>query len=138
MKAIEAIMAGDLDLNSTTLVVTLTSAGAYTPNAKSDSAYSTNVEPHISTASGFAERVITSSSVFIASGSYVTWDMEDATISATATIKSKYAVIYQQTAPQYVVAYFDTESTQTTGVEVTQLVVQWNALGVAQINNPSA
>jgi len=138
MSAIERIFAQNLDLRSKTLMVTLTSAGAYTPNAKSHSAYSTNVEPHISTAASFAPKKITSSSVFIASGSYVTWDMEDATISAGATIKSKYAVVYCEADPQWLVGYFDTETTQTTGVEVTQLVVQWNTLGVAQINNPAA
>jgi hypothetical protein len=53
-------------------------------------------------------------------------------------MKAKWLVVYRQTGGQRLVCYFDTETTQTTGVEVTQLVVQWNALGLAQINNPSA
>ncbi len=134
-------MKGSLDLASMTLVVSLVSHG-YTPNAKSHSVYSADASTYVVTSSGYADRTLASSTVAKTSGSYVTWDAADITLSATATIKAKWAVVYRQSnagsTNQRLVAYFDTETTQTTGVEVTQLVIQWNALGIAQINNPSA
>ena len=134
-------MKGNLDLASVTLVVSLVSHG-YTPNAKSHSVYSADASTYVVTSSGYADRTLASSTVAKTSGSYVTWDAADITLSGTATIKAKWAVVYRQSnagsTNQRLVAYFDTETTQTTGVEVTQLVVQWNALGIAQINNPSA
>jgi hypothetical protein len=135
--AIEDMMNGALDLTSMTLVVSLISQG-YTPNAKSHSVYSADVSANVVTSSGYADRTLASKTVAKTSGSYVTWDAADITLSATATIKAKWAVIYKGTGNQRLVAYFDTETTQTTGVEVTQLVINWNALGIAQINNPSA
>lgn len=139
--AIEDMMRGLLDLQSMTFVVSLVSHG-YTPNAKSHSVYSADALPQVVTASGYADRTLASTTVAKTSGSYVTWDAADITLSATATIKAKWAVIYRQSnagsTNQRLVAYFDTETTQTTGVEVTQLVIQWNALGIGQINNPSA
>ena len=130
-------MKGNLDLASMTLVVSLVSHG-YTPNAKSHSVYSADASTYVVTASGYADRTLASSTVAKTSGSYVTWDAADITLSATATIKAKWAVVYVMADPERLVAYFDTETTQTTGVEVTQLVIQWNALGIAQVNNPSA
>jgi hypothetical protein len=135
--AIEDMMNGNLDLASMTLVCSLISQG-YTPNAKSHSVYSADVSANVITSSGYADRTLASKTVAKTSGSYVTWDAADITLSAAATMKAKYLVVYRQTGGQRLVCYFDTETTQTTGVEVTQLVVQWNALGIAQVNNPSA
>lgn len=135
--AIEDMMTGKLDLASMTLVVSTLSYG-YTPNAKSHSVFSADASVYMCTASGYLDRTLASSTVAKTSGSYVTWDAADITVSATATIKSKYTIIYRGAGSQRLVAYFDNEATQTTGVEVTQLVIQWNALGIAQINNPSA
>lgn len=135
--AIHDMMRGLLDLQSMTLVVSLISQG-YTPNAKSHSVYSADASANVITSSGYADRTLASTTVAMTSGSYVTWDAADITLSAAATMKAKYAVIYRQTGGQRLVAYMDLETTQTTGVEVTQLVLQWNALGIAQVNNPSA
>ena len=135
--AIEDMMKGQLDLASMTLVVALISQG-YTPNVKSHSVFSADVSPNLITSSGYANRTLASSTVARTSGSYVTWDAADITLSAAATMKAKYAVIYKGSGNQRLVAYFDTETGNTTGVEVTQLVIQWNALGITQINNPGA
>lgn len=140
--ALEDAWKGLLDLASMTLNVTLVSHG-YTPNFKSHSVWTAGAdaampETYVVTAAGFAERTLVSSTVARTSGSYVTWDANDITLSATATIKAKWAIIYKGSGNKRLIACFDTETTQTTGVEVTQLVVQWNALGVAQLNNPSA
>jgi len=135
--ALEDMARGLLDLQSMTLVVSLVSQG-YTPNAKSHSVYSADVSAHVITSSGYADRTLAGTTVAMTSGSYVTWDANDITLSAAATMKAKYAVVYRASGNQRLVGYFDTETTQTTGVEVTQLVTQWNALGIAQVNNPSA
>jgi len=135
--AIEDLMKRQLDLASMTLVLSLISQG-YTPNAKSHSVYSADVSANVITSSGYTDRTLAGQTVAKTSGSYVTWDANDITLSAAATMKAKWLVCYTQAAPQRLVFYFDTETTQTTGVEVTQLVVQWNALGLMQINNPSA
>lgn len=135
--AIEDLMKRSLDLASMTLVISLLSEG-YTPNAKSHSVYSADASTKVVTAAGYADRTLAGQTVAKTSGSYVTWDGNDITLSATGTIKAKWAVCFTQAAPQRLVFYFDTETTQTTGVEVTQLVIQWNALGIMQINNPSA
>lgn len=127
---------GALDLQSQTLVVALLSQG-YVPNAKSHSLYSADASANVVVASGYADRTLAGTTVAMTSGSYVTWDANDITLSAAATIRAKWAVVYKQ-SNQRLVGYFDLETTQTTGVEVTQLVVQWNALGIAQINNPAA
>src|ERR1043165_9746621 len=134
--AIEDMMKGQLDLSSATIVLSLISQG-YTPSAKSHSVYSADVSANVITSSGYADRTLASQTVVKTSGSYVTWDAADITLSAAATMKAKWLVGFTRAAPQRLVFYFDTETTQTTGVEVTQLVVQWNALGIAQINNPS-
>lgn len=128
---------GALDLASATLVLSLISQG-YTPSAKSHSVYSADVSANVITSSGYADRTLGSQTVAQTSGSYVTFDAADITLSAAATMRAKYCVAYTRAAPQRLVFYFDTETTQTTGVEVTQLVVQWNSLGIMQINNPSA
>ncbi len=135
--AIEDLLNGRLDLASMTLVVSLVSQG-YTPNAKSHSVYSADVSANVITSSGYADRTLASKTVALTSGSYATWDAADITLSAAATMKAKYAVIYRGAGNQRLVCYFDTETTQTTGVEVTQLVIQWNALGLQQFNNPNA
>lgn len=135
--ALEDMMRGRLDLGSMTLVWSLISQG-YTPNAKSHSVYSADVSANVITSSGYADRTLVTSTVAKTSGSYVTWDADDLTLSAAATMKAKWAVCRCQANGQRLVAYFDTETTQTTGVEVTQLVIQWNALGIGQFNNPSA
>lgn len=135
--AVHDMMRGLLDLQSMTLVVSLISQG-YTPNAKSHSVYSADVSANVITSSGYADRTLASTTVALTSGSYVTWDAADITLSAAATMKAKYAVIYKGSGDKRLVAYMDLETTQTTGVEVTQLVLQWNALGITQVNNPSA
>lgn len=135
--AVHDMMRGLLDLQSMTLAISLVSQG-YTPNAKSHSVYSADVSANVITSSGYADRTLASTTVAMTSGSYVTWDAADITLSAAATMKAKYAVVYRVSGGQRLVGYFDTETTQTTGVEVTQLVTQWNALGIAQVNNPSA
>ena len=135
--AIEDLMNGDLDLASMTLVVSLVSQG-YTPNAKSHSVYSADVSANVITSSGYADRTLAGQTVARTSGSYTTWDGDDLTLSAAETMRAKYAVVRRQTGGQRLVCYFDLETTQTTGVEVTQLVIQWNALGIVQINNPGA
>lgn len=135
--AVHDMMRGLLDLQSMTLAISLVSQG-YTPNAKSHSVYSADVSAHVITSSGYADRTLAGTTVAMTSGSYVTWDASDITLSAAATMKAKYAVVYRTSGNQRLVGYFDTETTQVTGVEVTQLVTQWNALGIAQVNNPSA
>ncbi len=135
--AIEDLMKGSLDLASMTLVCSLLSQG-YTPNAKSHSVYSADASANVITSSGYADRTLANKTVAKTSGSYVTWDADDITLSAAATMKAKWLVVYRGAGSQRLVCYMDTETTQTTGVEVTQLVVQWNALGIMQINNPSA
>ena len=135
--AIHDMMRGLLDLQSMTLACSLISQG-YTPNAKSHSVYSADVSANVITSSGYADRTLASTTVAMTSGSYVTWDAADITLSAAATMRAKYLVVYRVTGGQRLVGYFDLETTQTTGVEVTQLVTQWNALGIAQVNNPSA
>lgn len=140
--AIEDMMKGGLDLASMTLVLALVSQG-YTPSAKSHSVWSAGADAampqtYVITPSGYADRTLGGQTVARTSGSYITFDANDITLSAAATMRAKWLVCYRQSGSQRLVFYFDTETTQTTGVEVTQLVIQWNALGIAQINNPSA
>lgn len=135
--AVVDMMRGNLDLQSMTIAVSLISQG-YTPNVKSHSVYSADVSANVITSSGYADRTLASTTVAQTSGSYVTWDAADITLSAAATMKAKYLVAYRVTGGQRLIGYCDLETTQTTGVEVTQLVMQWNALGIGQINNASA
>lgn len=135
--AVHDMMRGLLDLQSQTFVVDLVSQ-AYTPNAKSHSVFSADVSAHLVTSSGYAGRTLGNTTVAITSGSYVTWDADDLTISAAATMKAKYAIVSRAGGDRRLVGYFDLETTQVTGVEVTQLVTQWNAVGITQVNNPSA
>lgn len=137
--AIEDMMRGRLDLASMTLIVSLVSHG-YTPNAKSHSVFSADVSTNLITTAGYADKTLANATVARTSGSYVTWDADDTTLAASGTMKAKWAVVTARrgTANERLVAYFDTETTQTTGVEVTQLVIQWNALGIGQINNSNA
>lgn len=130
--ALEDLMRGALNLASATLMVSAVSQG-YTPSAKSHSSWTADVSSFVVTAAGYQDRLLAGQTVQRTSGSFVTWDASDLTLSAAATIKAKYIVVRTQAGRP--VCYFDTETENPTGVEVTQLVIQWNALGIGQLNS---
>lgn len=131
--ALEDLAKRLLDLASNTFVVALVSHG-YTPSAKSHSNWTADVMTHIVTAAGYAEVTLASLAVTRQDDSYVAQDAADITLSASVTMKAKYAVIRVGTRPVY---YCDLESGNTTGVEATQIVLQFNALGIGRIRNPN-
>lgn len=131
--ALEDLAKRLLDLASNTFVVTLVSHG-YTPNAKSHSNWTADIAPFIVTTSGYADRTLASLTVARQDDSYVAQDAADCTLSATVTMKAKYAVISVASRPVY---YCDLETGNTTGVEATQIILQFNALGIGRIRNPN-
>lgn len=131
--ALEDLAKRLLDLASATFAVSLVSH-AYTPSAKSHSDYSVEISANVVTTSGYAERTLTGLTVTRSTDSHVAQDAADITLSATTTMKAKWAIIRVGNRPVY---YCDLETGTTTGVEVTQLIIQFNALGIGRISNPN-
>ena len=118
---------------SNTFVVALVSHG-YTPNYSSHSDWTTDVSAYELTTSGYGSRVLQSQAVTQPSNSHIRCDAADITFSASATMTAKYAVVRDQTTAQ-LLCYVDLETGTTSGVDATQIVVQWNASGLYQINH---
>jgi hypothetical protein len=133
--ALEDINQGLIDWDSATILVALVSHG-YTPAPNSHSSFSVEIASYVSTASGYAAGTLAGASVARTDDSYVALDADDLTISATEVMKVKYAIAYLD-ATSRPVFYFDLESTSTTGVEATQVVLQWNANGIIRYSNPN-
>lgn len=133
--ALEDIQNGLVDWDSATVLVALVSHG-YTPSAASHSSWTTNIATYVTTASGYAAGTLAGKAISRSSNSHVSLDANDLTLSATEVMKVKYAVGYLQTTSRPVF-YFDLESTSTTGVEATQVVLQWNANGIIRYSNPN-
>lgn len=66
----------------------------------------------------------------------LTLDANDFDVSTTAAMQVKYIAIYDSSATvggsEVVLCFCDTETTSTTGVESTQITVQFNANGIFQ------
>lgn len=133
--ALEDINQGLVDWDSATILVALVSHG-YTPAPESHSSFDTEISAYISTASGYAAGTLANASLSRSSNSHLSLDADDLTLSATEVMKVKYAVAYLQ-ATSRPVFYFDLETTSTTGVEATQVVLQWNANGIIRYSNPN-
>lgn len=127
---IEHLARGDLDLASVTVVCAFVSAG-YTPSRESHSVW-TDLSTYECAQSGYAAEALTSVEISRIGSNAVRWDAADVVISASATMDIKYVVLYEQTNG-YLIGYFDTNSGTTAGVDATQLTVQWNANGIAQL-----
>jgi len=132
---LEDIQQGLVDWDSVTIVIALVSHG-YTPAPNSHSDWDTEISAYITTAAGYAAKNLANASVSRSSDSHVSLDADDTTLSATEVMKVKYAVGYLQTTNRPVF-YFDLETTSTTGVEATQVVLQWNANGIIRYSNPN-
>lgn len=122
-----------LDLKSMTFCVSLVSH-AYVPSAKSHSDYPSQVSANVVTTAGYAEKTLASVTFIRDDDSHVAQDAADITFSASTVMKAKWAIVRVGTRPVY---YCDLETTTTTGVEVTQLIIQFNALGIGRISNPN-
>lgn len=131
--ALEDLAKRLLDLASNTFVVSLVSH-AYTPSAASHSAYDADIVAHVVTTPGYADKTLAGLTVTRSTNSHVAQDANDITLSAADTMKAKYAIIRVGNRPVY---YCDLETGNATGVEVTQLVIQFNALGIGRFSNPN-
>lgn len=118
---------------SNTFVCHLVSHG-YTPNFSSHSDWTTDVSAYELTTSGYTSRILQSQAVSQPSDSHIRFDAADITFSASSTMTAKYCVLEDQNTNQ-LLAYVDLETGTTSGVDATQIVVQWNASGLFQINH---
>lgn len=134
MEALKATALQSINWASNTFIAHLVSHG-YAPNYSSDSDWATDVSAYELTTSGYTQRTIVSNGISQPSNSHVRFDAADITFSASSTMTAKYCVLEHQTTGR-VVNYVDLESATTSGVDATQIVVQWNASGIYQFNNP--
>lgn len=128
---IENLGRANLDLASATVMCAFVSAG-YTPSRASHSAWTADVSTYECTQSGYAAEALASVEFSRIGSNALRWDAADVVISASATMDIKYVVLYAQTSGA-LIGYFDTNSGTTAGVDATQLTVQWNANGIAQL-----
>lgn len=120
--------AGTFDLTSATLNCAFLSAG-YTP-AASHSDYATQADTfEISGISGYAAATLATVEWSDIGSNTIRFDAADFTITASATMKVKYLVIYKQ-SDNKLIAYCDAETGTTTGVEATQITVNINTSGI--------
>jgi hypothetical protein len=68
------------------------------------------------------------------SHSQARFDANDTTFSASSTMTAKYAVLRHQTTGRPV-CYVDLETTASTGIDATQIIVQWNAAGIYNVRH---
>ena len=118
---------------SNTFVASLVSAG-YTPNYSSHSLYSSDVVAYILTTSGYAEKTLTGVLLNRYSASQARFDADDTTFSASSTMTAKYAVVRHATTGRPV-CYLDLETSASTGIDATQIIVQWNATGIYNVKH---
>lgn len=133
MEAVEATWLQSINWASNTFIAHLVSHG-YTPNYSSHSLWATDVSAYELTTSGYTQRVLQSNGVTQPSDSHIRFDADDITFSANATMTAKYCVLEHE-ATGRVVSYVDLETGTTSGVDATQIVVQFNASGLYQINH---
>lgn len=133
MSALDATAKQSINWASNTFIAHLVSHG-YTPNYPSHSSWATDVSAHELTTSGYAERKLQSSGVTQTSDSLIRFDADDITFSATATMTAKYMVMEHE-ATGRVVSYVDLETGATSGVDATQIIVQFAATGIYNIKH---
>jgi len=133
LTGIDATLRQSHNWASNTFICHLVSHG-YTPNFSSHSDWTTDVSAYELTTSGYTSRTLASQTVTQPSDSHIRFDAADITFSASSTMTAKYCVIEDQTTRQ-LLCYVDLESGTTSGVDATQIVVQWNASGLYQINH---
>lgn len=131
MEAQLATQLQSINWASNTFVAHLVSAG-YTPNQLSHSLWDTDVSAYELTTSGYAAKQIANQAMERLSSSQVRFDGDDVTFSATATMLAKYVVVVHE-ATDRPVLYMDLDTGATSGVEATQIVVQWNSSGLNYI-----
>jgi len=129
---VNAIMRGDIDLQSTTLVCAFVSAG-YTPSQASHSSWSAQISAYELTVSGYAGKIVASAVVSIPDSSHVRFDAADTTLSASSLMTAKYAILRAQTSG-VPLCYVDLDTGSASGIDATQITMQWNALGLFQAN----
>lgn len=122
---------GNIDWQSTTLTVALVSAG-YTPSQASHSAWS-QISTYELTTTGYAAKNVASPAADLQSASHVRFDAADTTLSATNLMTAKYAVVRAQ-ASGMPIGYVDLDTGNSSGVDATQITLQWNANGLFRIN----
>jgi len=116
---------------SDTYIAALCSA-AYTPNAPSHSSFTVDISANAVTETGYTAQALVTLAISRPDPSHIRFDMADVTFSATSLMDAKYVVVYRG-ATSRPAFYFDLESTDASGIEATQIVVQWPANGVIQI-----
>lgn len=107
-------------------------SAAYTPSAKSHSSFSVEISANVVTESGYTAQPLTGLTISRPDPSHVRFDMTDVTFSASSLMDAKYVVV-ERGATSRPAFYFDLETTDTSGIEATQIVVQWPANGVIQL-----
>jgi len=133
MEAQIATFLQSINWASNTFIASLVSAG-YTPNYASHSDYGDNAVAYVLTTAGYADRTLTGVVLNRYSASQARFDSDDTTFSASSTMTAKYAVLRHQTTDR-LVAYVDLETTATTGIDATQIIVQWNAAGIYNVKH---
>jgi hypothetical protein len=134
MPWLEDVLLGTLPASwtaSDTYIAALVSA-AYTPSAKSHSSFTADISANSVTETGYTGRPLTGLTISRPDPSHVRFDMTDVTFSASSLMDAKYVVVYRG-ATSRPAFYFDLETTDTSGIEATQIVVQWPANGVMQL-----
>lgn len=133
MEALLATHLQSINWASHTMIAHLLSAG-YTPNYHSHSLFSTDASGHSLTTSGYAPKQLSTRTMARLDNSRVRFDADDTTFSAAATMTAKYAVVVHEPTGRPV-AYVDLESSASTGIEATQIVIQWNSEGLIRVRH---
>lgn len=134
MPWLEDVLSGQLPASwtaSDTYMCALVSA-AYTPSAKSHSSFTADISANVVTESGYTAQPLTSLTITRPDPSHVRFDGGDVTFSASSLMDAKYVVVFRG-ANSRPALYFDLETTDASGIEATQVVVQWPSNGLLQL-----
>lgn len=140
--ALKHIIRGNINLETDTIVAYPLHSG-YVPATASHSALA-QITPYQASAGGaaVASRVVTGSVVTGSGAAQVKWDLDDILgfSAGGSTFQCKYVALVAQSASaagidNLLIGFFDTETTAATGVEGSQLNVNWNAGGVTTFNS---
>lgn len=127
----EFMLDGTIDLDGHTFAAALVSAG-YSPSLASDSVWS-DISSFETSASGYAEQNLTNVTWSRVGSNTVRFDADDITFSASGTMNAKRVILRDENNGK-LLGYFDTETTETSGVDATQITITWPSSGIFELS----
>lgn len=127
----EFMLDGTIDLDDHTFVAALVSAG-YSPSLASDSVWA-DISSFETSASGYTEQTLANVTWSRVGSNTVRFDADNLAFSASGTMNAKRVIIRDDDNDK-LVCYFDTNTSESSGVDATQITVTWPSAGIFELS----